>query len=91
MLKELPSEMVLSLPNILSRPVVIANHFLKLIGKDRTPEYRKVLTTLFEDPKKFAKILEGDDTLEKQVATTVLKELGIMGSTSTIAESQRGE
>lgn len=43
----------LQLPHILSRPVVIANHILKIIGQDKTPQYKRLLVDLIEHPDRF--------------------------------------
>jgi len=52
-LKRLTGEIKLSLPHILSRPIVITNHLLKALGKDKTPEYKRLLVDIIRDPRKF--------------------------------------
>jgi len=56
-MKELPGEVSLSLPHVLSRPVVVANHILGMVGKDQTPEYKRLLVKMLQDPRELEKAL----------------------------------
>lgn len=77
-LKELEAEFSLSLPHILSRPIVIANAALKLLNRDLTPRYKQILTEIMEDPKKLESALQLPSTNERaKVAMDLVKEASI--------------
>lgn len=59
-----PAEKI-SLPHVLSRPVVITNAILKRIGVDKTDAYNKVATELLLNPKKLATLLKEPATSSK--------------------------
>jgi len=87
--EEIPGKKVdLQLPHILSRPIVIANHFLKMIGKDQTSKYKKMIVDLLEDPEEFKKILDLPKSDERHgIAKDLLRELSVMGMTkATLGE-----
>ena len=72
-------ESELSLPHILSRPVVITNHILRMLGKDKTPEYKKVLIDMVRNPDKFTKLYGGSSENKKtQMAMDIIKRLSII-------------
>lgn len=86
---QITGEVSLSLPHILSRPVVITNHLLKALGKDKTPEYKKVLIGMVKNPDKFLKIYGGpSDDMKSQIAVDIIKRLSIVsGSQQSARES----
>jgi hypothetical protein len=85
-LKELTGEMTLSLPHILSRPIVITNHLLKILSHDKTPEYKRLLVDIIRNQKKFLDAYRlPETTKEAQMATDIVRRLNI------IAGSQAAE
>jgi len=78
-LKELTGEVNLDLPHILSRPIVIANHVLRKLGQDKTPEYKAVINSLMMNPDEFVRIYGGSSSnLKTQYAIDVVKRLSLM-------------
>ena len=75
-LKDIDGELVLSLPHILSRPVVITNALLKHVGKkDTTPIIHKFLNESMADPKLLLKALEEPaQSATRKMAIKVLNE-----------------
>lgn len=87
-ISKMPGEVTNGLPRVLSTPVVITNHILKMIGKDKSPEYKKVLTDILTDPDKVTKILRKPESeAQRKLLVGILKELSILGGTK-IAEDQ---
>jgi hypothetical protein len=76
--KEVPTDAKISLPKILSRPVVIANHLLSKIGKDQSDEYKKVLIEILSDPNKLQKVIESGGR-KGMVAQDILMKLSVYG------------
>lgn len=84
--KDLPGEIEVSLPHILSRPVVIANAGLKLLGKDRTPEYKRLLSEILENPQKLAEALKAPpESVKRKMALELMKEASIIATAETSA------
>lgn len=79
-LGEVSREINISLPRILSRPVVITNHALKLLGQDKTPEYKRLLADLAQSPEKFLRAYKLPSTNKRaQAAIDIVKRLEIIG------------
>jgi len=76
--KDVPTDAKISLPRILSRPVVIANHLLSKIGHDKSDEYKKVLIDILSDPNKLREIVEGGGR-RSMVAQDILAKLSVYG------------
>lgn len=86
---DLPGEVSLSLPHILSRPVVVTNHILSMIGKDKTPQYKEMLADILKDPGSLEKALQlPAESAKAKMAKDIAKEIAIMTSVKT---QQRGE
>lgn len=76
-----------NLPNLLSRPALIANAVLKRIGKDMGPAYERLASDIVSDPKKLADILRKPKTsrqrkmvaelLERQAAMIPARDLSL--------------
>jgi len=78
----LTGETTLALPHILSRPIVITNHILKIIGKDRTPEYRRLLVDIVRDPRKFLEAYRLPESNKKaQMAMDIVRKMNIIAAT----------
>ena len=88
-LKELSGEVSVSLPHILSRPIVITNHILKSLGRDRTPAYKKLLINIVRDPNEFLKAykLPQSDKRAKMAIDIVNRMNTIAATQATINES----
>jgi hypothetical protein len=85
-------EVSLSLPHILSRPVVITNHLLKVLGKDKTPEYKKVLIDMIKNPDKFTKIYGGPSENQKtKIAMEIVKRLSIISGSQQSSLDSGGQ
>lgn len=76
-LKELPSEISSGLaPSILWRPAVMMNFVLKVIQKNKSPEYKRVLTEKLSDPQKLIDVLSrSDSNPEKKIMLDVISTL----------------
>ena len=48
-----------TIPNLLSRPALVANAILRQISKTRTAEYNRIATELMQNPQKLAELLQG--------------------------------
>lgn len=84
--KDLPGEVEVSLPHILSRPVVIANAGLKLLGKDRTPRYKEILSEILEKPELLAEALKmPPENIKRKVALELMKEASIIATAESSA------
>lgn len=84
--KDLPGEVSLSLPHILSRPVVVANHILGMIGKDQTPEYKRLLVKMLLDSKELEKALALPiDNPKRKMVMDIMNKLSTIGASSTAA------
>jgi len=80
-LSELPGAITLSLPRVLSRPVVITNHVIRMIGKDKSPEYKAMLTDIMSDPKSLEKALQlPSESAKARMAKDIARELAIFSS-----------
>lgn len=80
-LSELPGAVTLSLPRVLSRPVVITNHVIRMIGKDKSPEYKAMLTDIMSDPKSLEKALKlPSESAKARMAKDIARELAIFSS-----------
>lgn len=87
-LAELKGEMKISLPKILSRPVVITNHLLRGLGRDRTPLYRKLLTDLVRNPEDFLRAYKmPEKTTQARMAIDIIERLEIIFGAKAIEES----
>lgn len=89
-LPTLSGEISISLPHILSRPVVITNHLLGMLGRDRTPAYRKLLVNLVKDPQEFIrayKLPSGDK--RSTMASDIIQKLTVIGATSTATKEDK--
>lgn len=58
---EIKGEVVLELPKILSRPIVITNHLLSILGKDRTQDYKNLLIKMVKNPDEFLRAYKGPE------------------------------
>jgi len=75
-MNDLTGEVEINLPNMLSRPVLLTNAALKMISKDKTPEYKAILTQAYTDPKKFERLLtENAKSPKRAMAEDILKKL----------------
>lgn len=79
-LKDLPSTLEIVLPRVLSRPVVIANHVLGKMAKDRSPEYQKILVNMLKDPASLEKALQAPvGSVTHKASNDILRELATFG------------
>ena len=70
------------LPNMLSRPALIANAILRTIGKDMGPKYEKLAVNLQENPELLAELMRrGANDTERKMAHELMT---IMASTVPI-------
>ena len=77
-LGQLPSEVELRLPKILSRPIVIANHVLVQLAKNTKPEYQKLLAQTLKDPMELHKALQLPvESARRRMAIDMMRELSI--------------
>ena len=80
-LKDLPSTLEIVLPRVLSRPVVIANHLLGQMAKDRSPEYQKILVNMLKDPASLEKALQAPvGSATHKASNDILRELATFGA-----------
>jgi hypothetical protein len=83
-MSDLPGEVTLSLPHILSRPVVVTNHLLSMLGKDKTTEYKEMLVDILKDPGSLEKALQlPAENAKAKMAKDIAKEISIMTSVKT--------
>ena len=83
-LKDLTGEVSISLPHILSRPIVVANHALKALGRDNTPLYRKILKDLVHNPNEFLRAYRMPSSDPKaKAAIDIVNRLNIMAATKS--------
>jgi hypothetical protein len=77
-LPKLESGIEISLPNLLSRPALVANAVLRTIGRNKSPEYNKVATEIMQNPKKLADLLKSPETsgIANQVYAEITKIIG---------------
>jgi len=88
-LKELTGEINISLPHILSRPIVIANHVLKALGKDKTPEYKQLLVDIVKNPSNFLKAYKMPETSSKaRAAIDIVERMNIIAASKTAIETE---
>ena len=81
-------EVEFQLPHILSRPIVVANTILKKIGQDKTPEYKKILSDILENPAELERILKLPAGNPKvKMAMDIMNKLS---TTSTAQSAGRG-
>jgi hypothetical protein len=82
-LPRLESGIEITLPNMLSRPAMVANAVLRSIGKNKAPEYNRIATEIMQDPQKLAKLLE-DTGPTGQIAKQIYQDiLPIMAGQTT--------
>lgn len=87
-LKELTGEINITLPHILSRPIVIANHILKALGKDKTPEYKQLLVDMVKNPPKFLKAYKMPETTSKaKAAMDIVEKMNTIAISKTAIET----
>ena len=78
-LGSLSSEVELSLPHILSRPIVITNHILKKLGQDKSVEYKQILSSLMKNPDDFLRVYGGSsDNIKTKMAIDITRRLTTM-------------
>ena len=88
-LGDLPGAVSLSLPRILSRPVVVTNHIIKVIGKDKSPEYKEMLTNIMKDPQSLERALALPSSSPRaSMAKDIARELAIFSSVKAEQENQ---
>lgn len=88
-LGQIDGEVSVSLPHILSRPIVITNHLLKSLGKDNTPEYKRVLIDMVKNPDKFLAIYGGaPDNIKTQHAIDIVQRMNIIAGAQLQAQEQ---
>lgn len=81
---ELPSEIKFDLPHILSRPIVVANHVISKLGRDKSKDYKNLLVDLVSDPEEFLRVYGGSSSNEKtKMAMDIVRRLN-----TTIAAQQ---
>lgn len=89
---ELSTEVNLSLPAILSRPVVITNHILKRLGQDKSPEYKQVLATMMQNPDEFIRVYGGPSVNPKtKAAIDIVNRLNTLLATQQPARQMAEE
>ena len=89
-LPELSGEINISLPHILSRPIVITNHVLKALGKDMTPAYKKLLIDIVKDPKEFIKAYKLPSVDKRSaMASDIIQRLTVIGAATTATEEEK--
>lgn len=81
--KTIPGEIEPMLPNMLSRPALIANAILKKIAKDVTPEYEERITKILLDPDELARVLSMPASNPQREAI-----LGALNKVMTISAAQ---
>jgi hypothetical protein len=89
LLPQLSGEVKFSLPHILSRPVVVTNALLSRIGRDKTPEYQRVLADIMKNPQKFEQILTKGGNGQKMIANDILDQItkaSSMGAVKAVGE-----
>lgn len=87
-LGELSGEVIVSLPRILSRPVVITNHLLKALGRDMTPEYKRMLVDMVRDPKKFLKAYKMPESDKKaRMAMDIVNRMNAITATKAVTDT----
>lgn len=86
---QIPSEVELSLPHILSRPIVITNHLLSRLGQDKSKEYKALLSSLMQNPDDFIRAYGGSSNNQKtKMAIDVARRINTMiGSQQAAIES----
>lgn len=86
-LGKMSSEVEFSLPHILSRPIVIANHLLRKLGQDKSPEYKAVLGTLMKNPDEFIRIYGGSsDNVKTKAAIDIARRLSTLTAAQQTAQ-----
>jgi len=86
-LPDIGAEVELRLPHILSRPVVIANHALKALGQDKTPEYKNLLFDLVKNPEKFIKAYKQPESNQQaKMAMDIIRKINTIAASQTVAK-----
>ena len=70
----LKDDIEFNLPNMLSRPMMLANAGLRLIGRDMSPEYEKLAVQIQKDPKLLSKLLKMPDKSKQRMMVVRLLE-----------------
>lgn len=86
MLPRLTTEARPQLIHILSRPVVVANAVLNMVGKELGPEYRKLLADKMSNPDALRKIIEKPDSIAAQRVVEILNYLAATQGARTAGE-----
>ncbi len=77
--KELQDGIEISLPNMLSRPMMLANAVLRMISKDMSPAYEKLAIKIQQDPKFLAELLRKTEvTKERKMVIELLNKYSAM-------------
>lgn len=86
-MKNLKGLVSISLPHILSRPIVITNHALKAFNHDRTPRYKELLADLIQNPEKFLKAYSlPEKNQTARMAIDIIERLEIIAAANTAPE-----
>lgn len=82
-LSNLPGQVEVDLPHILSRPIVMSNYLMKLLARNKSSDYKQLLAQLMTSPDKFLKAYGRTDA-KSQMAQDIVNRL------NTIIASQAG-
>ena len=78
-IKQLSEGIEISLPNMLSRPVMFTNAVLRQISKDMSPAYERLAIKIQKDPKLLAEILrKSEKSKERQMIVELLTRYSAM-------------
>lgn len=85
-LKAMKGEIEPSLPNMLSRPMMLANAVLKRIGTEMSPKYEALAIKITQDPSALAKLLKlPQDNPQRQMAVELMSRFSAMVPSQGIA------
>lgn len=79
----------LHLPNMLSRPMMLANAVMKRVGSGIEPRLDAEATRRYLNPQAFAQELEKLPPQQQSVMSAMLQRLGIIGGAQTIADQEQ--
>jgi hypothetical protein len=77
------------LPQMLSRPMMIANAVMKRIGSGVEPRLDAEAARRYLNPQELAKALETMPPQQQSVISALLQRMGIIGSATTIADQEQ--
>lgn len=84
-------ETTVSLPNLLSRPAMMANYVLKMAGRNIEPEIDAYLAKLYLNPKELGKVLSKVDPAQRARFNAIVQSYSTTNAANLQAQQERQE